>query len=109
MKRRPRFVYLAAPYSSDPNANTRVALRHADELIRNGFSPFVPHLCHFWDMLHPGDYDHWFDYVSSWIDRVDALVVVPGGSPGVVREIEIAKEKGVPVYTREEFLLEFRG
>lgn len=99
-----KFIYIAAPYSSDPNRCTQSALRLAEELKAKGHIPFVPHLCHFWDMTHPHNYKHWFEYVSAWISRCDGIVRFPGHSPGADEEVRIAEDAGVPLLNLEEIL-----
>ena len=98
-------IYLAAPYSDNPNRWTAEALRAASVLIDMNFCPFVPHLCHFWDFLCPGDYERWFGYVSSWISTCDILVFIDGPSAGVLREVEIAASLNMPIWELQDFLI----
>jgi len=90
-------VYIAAPYSSDPNGCTHIALKIASELLDNGYKPFVPHLCHFWDLLHPCSYEEWTAYVASWVPKCDVLVRFIGESKGADAEVNLARSLNVPV------------
>ena len=101
-----KYIYLAGPYTKNPEQMTSAMLLIASRLIEKNFIPFVPHLCHFWDSFRPEEYEYWFEYVSAWIEKCDALVYV-NLSPGVNREIAIAEKAGVPVFTLAEFIKEF--
>lgn len=99
-------VYVAAPYSSDPEQRTSEAITYATNLITCGYTPFVPHLCHFWDKQWPHDYDFWMSYVTSWIKKCDAVARIPGHSPGADLECKIARVYGVPIFDAISFLMD---
>lgn len=94
-----RHVYIAGPYTQgDPVKNTRKALGVADYLQSLGFVPFVPHLSHFWHFLTPKPYETWMEWDLAWLAKCDALVRLPGLSPGADREVDRARELGIPVF-----------
>lgn len=109
-------VYIASSYGrrhglsdKECEANTYKAIEAGRELILKGYIPFIPHLFHF---VHSGwevdiEESIYFEIVSSWIQYCDALLVASmpqwEGS-GVLREIELAEELGVPVYYKIEDL-----
>lgn len=99
-------VYVAGPYSADPEACTSEALRVGSLLLDLGFAPFVPHLSHYWQTLHQQhDYETWMRLDLAWVEAADVLLRIPGESPGADREVEHARARGVPVVTSVEALL----
>ena len=104
------FVYVAGPYTKpDPDTNIRIAVLAADELRRMGFIPFVPHLTHYWHLVTPDDYEAWLAYDFQWITRCDALLRLPGDSPGADREIGFATAHEIPVFYSTDELVEWAG
>jgi len=96
---RPKYVYLAGPYTNpDPNRNVKAALDDAKLLIEAGFVPFVPHLYHIFDLVHPMPYETWMTLDLAWIARCDVLVRRPGDSSGADREAVYATSLGKPVF-----------
>lgn len=91
-------VYIAGPYSSDPDNCTRRAVGAGQSVVDAGHVPFVPHLYHFWDALIPGDYEQWMTLDFAWLESCDALIRLDGESPGSDREVEHAKRHGIPVF-----------
>jgi len=95
-------VYVAGPISKpQPTAGANVfnATHAATKILLAGHAPFLPHLSVVWEMISgPIDYEAWLSYDFAWIDVCDALVRIPGESPGADREVEYARSKGVPVY-----------
>ena len=91
-------VYVAAPYTSDPEANTDQAIEAGDRLLDLGYAPFVPHLAHYWHTLHTErPYGDWMRLDLAWLEAADVLLRLPGDSAGADREVERAKELGIPV------------
>ena len=90
-------VYIAGPYSGNHAAGVRNALRVADALRDLGHTPFVPHLTHFWDLLHPREYEDWLDYDLEWLEECDLLLRLPGTSGGADREVTRAYQLKIPV------------
>lgn len=105
MIRKPR-IYIAGPYTQgDVAVNVRNALNEANALADAGFHPFVPHLTHFWHMLHPRPYEFWLDLDNSFLPLCDVLIRLPGPSNGADKEVLLAESLCLPVvYTRKEAL-----
>lgn len=101
-----RFVYISAPYTKpDPAENTRIAIAAADPLLKLGYAPYIPHLSHFWHLQTPHPYEDWMELDLAWISRCDALIRLPGESPGADQEVLFAEQLGINVYYGvEEFL-----
>lgn len=92
-------VYVAGPYSGgDTPLNIRAAVLAASRLMDAGHAPFCPHLTGIWQMISPKDYEQWLDYDFKWVEVCDALVRLPGASPGADREVDLAKRLKIPVY-----------
>lgn len=113
MKHAPReprkpVVYIAGPYSApDPIENVRKALLVADTLLLYNCAPLVPHLTAFWHLLSPKPYETWLEIDRDLLAVCDALYRMPGESSGADREIEYARELGIPVFTDGRKLVNF--
>jgi len=99
-------VYIAGPYTGgDTIINVKNAVEAGQRVVSAGFNAFVPHLYHFWHYLCPADYEQWMRMDFDWLRACDVLLLLPGTSPGAVREVELARELGIPVF--EGFSAEF--
>lgn len=107
-------IYVAGPYSRseqfpDMAANVRVAIGMGDRLLAMGHAPFIPHLTHFWHMLCPHPYEAWLVYDREWLLVCDAILRMPGDSPGADREVEWAREAGLLVFNGIQELEDYSG
>jgi hypothetical protein len=105
-----RYVYLAGPISKFPVGgsqfgNVRDAVIVAERLRAEGLVPFVPHLSSLWEMITPVPYEGLMTLDFAWIERCDALLRLPGESPGADREVAHAWAHGVRVFHDVESLL----
>ncbi len=94
-------VYVAGPYGSDDNqipVNVRAAIDAAEHLLRLGFNPFVPHLYHHWNAVHPHDYETWMSLDLEWLQTCNAVLRIPGDSPGADIETKWAETLDIPVF-----------
>lgn len=93
-------IYIAGPYTQgDVVLNVRNAIMCGNNLRALGFTPFIPHLSHFWHMLIPHtDIHYWYEYDLEWLDVCNAVFRLPGESVGADREVAYAKEHGIPVF-----------
>lgn len=93
-------VYVAGPYTKgDVATNVRNAIIAGNNLRALGYTPFVPHLTHFWHMQVPHEIEYWYAYDLEWLEMCDAVFRLPGESAGADKEVERAKELGIPVTT----------
>jgi len=100
-------IYVAGPYSAKDSRQTHLNVNEAIsvgcKLMRKGYAPFIPHLCHYiW--IHPeGDfeYDLWASYDMQWLKVCEALFMIKE-SPGADRELDVAQKMGIPIYYRLE-------
>lgn len=91
-------VYVAGPYTSDPEACTATAINIGNQLLDLGHAPFVPHLAHYWETLHTArPYEDWMLIDLAWLAAADVLLRIPGGSSGADREVAHAHTHNIPV------------
>ena len=90
-------IYIAGAYTSDPENNVNKAMEVADEVFERGDIPFLPHLFHFWNLKIAHRYEDWMKMGSVFLKDCDQLIRIPGESSGADREVEMAKELGIPV------------
>lgn len=94
-------VYVAGPYSSDPERCVRAAIDAGHALMDAGLLAVVPHLSHY---ARPRPYEDWLALDLALVERCDALVRLPGASPGADREVSRALACGLPVVSLDEAL-----
>jgi len=93
-----KVVYIAGPIThGDRLANVTKAIEWAHHLAEAGFAPLCPHLTHYWDELFPREYESWMAMDFAYIAKCDALIRIPGYSPGADREVVEAKRLGILV------------
>lgn len=105
-------VYIAGPIGQDPKQakiNMHYAIEYAHQLRDRGYSPFVPQLSVVWHKRRPRMYEDWLTMDFDWIEVCDALLRIPGESPGADREVEFARKLGIPVYFSVEALVAQEG
>ena len=101
------YIYIAGPYTKDdPITNTANAIKAADILAEKGYIPFIPHLTMLWHLLSPHEIDFWYEYDMGWLKKCNALLRLPGESPGADKEVSMAFALKMPVYLSVEDLLE---
>ena len=94
-----KYVYIAGPYTNpDPVKNTHRVIVMANWLREFGFVPFVPHLTLFWHFILPHEIDYWYSYDIEWLKKCDCILRLSGESSGADKEVEIAKELGIPIF-----------
>lgn len=92
-------VYIASPYTiGDVAKNVRRQIDYVEELMNMGFAPFAPLYSHFQHMVHPRPYEDWIKVDLEWIKSCDCVLRLGGESKGADREVEYARELGIPVY-----------
>jgi len=101
-------IYIMGPYSKGGQArNVRRAIEAAEVVCSLGGVPFIPHLCHFWDLLYPRTYEFWLDYDITWLERCHAAYRIPGESEGADREEKRCNELKIPVFRTTPALMKF--
>ena len=101
-------VFISSPYSIGSEAeNVRRQMDVANELINNGFVPFIPLLYHFQHMVHPQDYEVWLQQDKEWLKQCDCVLRLRGESKGADLEVELAKELGILRFYDLSMLIKF--
>lgn len=108
---RPLRVYVAGPYNGNGSIearsrNTERAIDEATKLLDTGHSLYVPHLAHFWDLRHQRSPSVWLALDLSWLAQCEAMIRLPGDSPGADEEERFARSIGIPVYESVEAFLD---
>ncbi len=99
-------VYVAGPYTNgDVARNVSLAVQAGAFLLNAGFAPYVPHLSHFMHMHWQQPYETWMRLDFEWVKSCDALLRLPGESSGADREVQLATELGLPIYTSLDDLI----
>lgn len=102
-------VYIAGPYTSNPEDNTIAAMRLADDLADFGLYPYVPHLSHFWHVSFNRPYQYWLTLGMQFIPSCDAVFRMDGDSPGADAEVAMAEVLGIPVFRKIPELVNYFG
>jgi hypothetical protein len=108
-------VYVAGPVSNGGvlddekvDANVNVAILIGKQLLEEGFFPLVPHLTHFWNQRFPASWDRWMELGLALLKRCDVLYRIEGSSKGSDMEMELARQRKIPVFTDMDSLLKWR-
>lgn len=104
-----RRLYIAGPYSADPEACTLRAIDAFHAVLDLGLYPFLPHFTHYAHLRRPRPYEDWMALDFGWLDACHALLRLPGMSPGADREVARANEMGIPVFTNMEEVAAWAG
>jgi len=93
-------IYIASAYTKgDVAINVRNVILVADELVKRGHTPYIPHLTHLWHLISPKESSFWYEYDNSFIDHwADALLRLDNLSSGADNEVVRARKLGIPVY-----------
>ena len=95
---RPLKVYVAGPYTAEPDQCTADAIAVGGAVLDAGHAPLVPHLHHYWQTCHGRrHYEDWMRIDLAWIVAADVVIRMPGQSAGADRETELARAHGIPV------------
>ena len=97
-------VYIAgkiSAYGCEMLNNMTEFYEMEDRLRKNGYSPFNPASDFLVGIMFGGyDYDMYFKPNLSWLEVADCVLMLPGWetSAGALRECDIAKSMGKPIY-----------
>ena len=92
-------VYIAGPMKlGDAALNVRMAIDAGDAVLRGGHCPYVPHLNHYWQMIHPHTTDEWMEQDRRWLLTCEALVRLPGACVGADTDVRWADALRIPVF-----------
>ena len=94
-------VYVAGPIlgSGNPFRNVSVAMEAGINIMREGGTPYIPHLDFTMAVAHPHiTREEYLAWDFAIIERCDALLRLPGESDGADREVAHAEAHGVTVF-----------
>ena len=98
-------MYVAAPYTANPERCTAEAIAAGNALLDAGHAPFVPHLAHYWETIHGArHYEDWMRIDLAWLAVADVVLRLPGESSGADQEVAEARRLGIPVVDSIEAL-----
>ena len=100
-------IYISGPYSNHMVEGTRNAICAAEGVRKLGHLPFVPHLSLLWDLVCPSPYDEWIKYDLEWLAECDAILRLPGDSPGADIEVQWALDHDLMVFNSIEEIIEW--
>ncbi len=106
-----KFVYISGPLTKgNVFGNIHHAAVAANHLMKLGYHPLTPHLVALQEIVMPDlGYEDYMALDLAWITRCDAVLRLPGDSPGGDREVEFARERGIPVFYSIEELVNVEG
>jgi hypothetical protein len=92
-------VYVAGPYTGDPECNVKRAICVGDQIWQLGHVPFVPHTSHLWDQLSSEErsWDDWITWCLTWVGQCDVVFRMAGTSRGADVEAQHAALLEIPV------------
>jgi hypothetical protein len=112
-----RIVYIAGRYSGNTLAEVERNIDEARKVALMLAQRRIPFLCtilqtaHFDSLLGGGDpgYEYWIDVSLDVVKRCDAVFLVPAWqqSNGARREVQFAREHGMPVFEDIEVLTDW--
>lgn len=103
-------VYVAGPITQgDRTLNIRRGMLAGLALLRAGYAPYVPHLCHFLELLDPQPYGRWVLLSLTWLEQSEILIRLPGESEGADNDVRFATRTGIPVFDSVEAFLSDEG
>ena len=99
-------IYLSGPMTGwNILENVTRAIGVYRELIEAGFAPLCPHLNYYADQAGAIPHAVWMEIDLPWVAAADAVLRIPGESPGSDIEQVRAELLGVPVFTSLAALL----
>lgn len=94
----PKRIFISGPLTKgDLLMNVHVAIKAADDLLRAGYMPFLPHLFAYWEVVSPKPYETWMALDAAYLEVCDVVLRLGGESPGSDREVAMAQRLGMPV------------
>ena len=101
-------IYVAGSYDTgDKAVNLQRAFAAAENVLKKGGFPIVPHMCHLWQSKffhHPRSF--WLLYSMRLLKICHCMIICPGSefSQGVAAERREAIAMGIPVLNYDQFL-----
>jgi hypothetical protein len=102
-------VYIAGPISAGNQfVNVREAVLAGQQLVEAGLVPFIPHMNCIWEMIcGKKPLASWLQWDFAWLAVCDAVLRLPGESPGSDSEVIAALRSGLQVFFSAEDVIAF--
>jgi hypothetical protein len=96
----PKYIYVAGPIcNGNVLENAVKGVEAGRSLLEAGFSPYIPHLNLFYQFqVNDFQYEKMLAWDMDWLAKCDAMVRLPGYSPGADREQAFCRKNHIPVY-----------
>lgn len=101
MKRSRLRVYVAGPMlgSGNPYVNIHRGLEISMTILDRGMAPYIPHLTAILEMTQgERSRDTWLELDKAFLLACDAMLRLPGESPGADQEVVWAVAANIPVF-----------
>jgi hypothetical protein len=93
-----RFVYISGPITvGGPVKNIRKAIDIAEQALKMGLVPYVPHLNLLWEICYPKATQSYLKMDLRWVEKMDAVYRIKGYSKGADMEVALAKKLKIPI------------
>lgn len=96
-------VYVAGPITGDPFGAVRNSVWAFHAIRNRGGVPFMPQRSVVPEMVEHQEHEAWMKYDFDIIGNCAGLFRLEGESKGADREVELAKELGIPVWFDDPF------
>ncbi len=113
---RRKYIYIAAPYMGENTHDHRSYFRiHENimkvhevalEVAKLGYGFFAPHVhsAHNEVIAPELKPDYWYELDNHFLKACDAVLVLPGKSQGVEKEVALAMSLNIPVFFSKYFM-----
>jgi hypothetical protein len=92
-------VYIAGPFSKgDVLLNVASAIDAGERVLALGHTPFIPHMNLVWNLRYEHHASVWYAWDNEWLKVCDAILRLPGESPGADNEVKLALTLHIPVF-----------
>ena len=93
-------IFISAPYSNgDVEQNVKNAMDISSILMEKGYAPYCPHLGYYLNNNKSQPYEKWLELHCTYLKVCDAVLRLSGESNGADKEVTLAIEMGIPVFS----------
>lgn len=94
-----QWVYITGPFAyGDTPTGIRAAFIAANQLWKDGFFPYMPHLAHLYHLVSPKRDEEWLRINIAPHATCIAVLRLPGASVSADREVTFAGMNGIPIF-----------
>jgi hypothetical protein len=93
-----KYIYVSGPITvGGPVKNTRTAIDIAEQILKLGHVPYVPHLNLLWEICYPKKDETYLEMDFKWVKKCDYVYRIKGFSKGADLECALAKKLNIPI------------